>query len=247
MPILRRDLILALKKRAPYNRPMSEGRLPFTHSLLPFVATTLASHRNPVTCLLSGLDRPLVVSAGGERVEADMVVIRPDVEHSVEIYGRAKVIYFDGLAFPFAAEVASLLPGNLAALATDALDGSVDAIWELRHRLADHDELCPPVIASIIKDIVSDPMDRMSQFELANRIGMERTRALRSFKHATGMTFRAFKNWAGVQAAARQIAEGELVRTAALDAGFSDSAHLTRSFRIAFGTTPSAATADLQH
>jgi AraC-like DNA-binding protein len=226
---------------------MSKEHLPFTHSLLPFVARTLSAHRNPVTCLLSGLDRPLIVLAGGERIEADMVMIRPDIEHSVEICGRARVLYFDGLAFPFDSAVASRLPRRFNSLATDALEGSVDATWELRHRLADHEELCPPEIAKIVEDIISDPMDRMSQIELANRIGMERTRALRSFKRATGMTFRAFKNWAGVQAAAREIARGELVRTAALDAGFSDSAHLTRSFRIAFGTTPSAATADRPH
>jgi AraC-like DNA-binding protein len=226
---------------------MSERHLPFTHSLLPFVAETLAAHRNPVTCLLFGMDRPLVVSAERNRLEADMVVIRPDVEHSVEIYGRAKVLYFDGLAFPFDQAVASRLPRRLESLVFDALEGSADATWELRHQLAGCEELCPPEIAMIVEDVIRDPMSRMSQFELAERLGMERTRALRLFKHATGMTFRSFKNWVGVQAAARQIAEGALVRTAAMDAGFADSAHLTRSFRLVFGTTPSAATADLRH
>jgi AraC-like DNA-binding protein len=224
---------------------MSERQIPFAHSLLPFVATTLAAHRNPVTCLLCGIDRPLVVVTEGARIEADMVLIRPDVEHSVEIGGHAKVLYFDGLAFPLDAAVAASVPEHLLSLATDALDGSVDATLELRLRLSNKEENCPPAIARIVKDMLGDPMDRMSQFELAARTGLERTQALRSFKAATGMTFRAFKNWTGLQAAARQIAEGELVRTAAMDAGFSDSAHLTRSFRSAFGTTPSAATADL--
>ncbi|MEJ7729245.1 MAG: hypothetical protein WKG00_08515 [Polyangiaceae bacterium] len=41
-----------------------------------------------------------------------------------------------------------------------------------------------------------------------------------------------------------QIAEGQLVRTAAMDGGFADTAHLTRTFRAAFGTTATAATAD---
>lgn len=226
---------------------MSGDRLPFSHSLLPFVATTLAAHRNPVTCLLAGLDRPLIVSAKGDRVEADLVLIRPDVEHSVEIHGRAKVLYFDGLAFSFDTAIACHVPRDLGSLATDALEGSLEATWELRHRLAHRQEAFPTEIAQIVEDIVRDPMGRMSQFELSKRLGMERTRALRAFKHTTGMTFRAFKNWNGVQAAARQIAQGDLVRNAAMDAGFSDSAHLTRSFRIAFGTTPSAATADLRH
>ncbi|WP_414711926.1 helix-turn-helix domain-containing protein [Sphingopyxis sp.] len=35
--------------------------------------------------------------------------------------------------------------------------------------------------------------------------------------------------------------QGALVRTAAMDAGFADTAHLSRAFRETFGLTPSAA------
>jgi AraC-like DNA-binding protein len=87
-------------------------------------------------------------------------------------------------------------------------------------------------------------MMRMSQGELADRLRLERTQALRAFKAATGMTFRELKRWTALCAATRQIAEGQLVRTAAMDAGFADTAHLTRTFRTAFGTTPTLATAD---
>jgi AraC-like DNA-binding protein len=226
---------------------MTGGPSPFTQSLLPFVATTLASHRNPVTCLLCGLDRPLVVRVDGQRIEGDIVLIRPGVAHSVEIGGRAKVLYFNGLTFPLEAAIAGRVPRRLSSLAIDALGGHADAQWGLRERFTDSETACPPEIARIVEDIVRDPMTRMSQVELADRTGMERTRALRAFKAATGMTFRAFKNWTGLQAAARQIAEGDLVRTAAMDAGFSDSAHLTRTFRSSFGTTPSDATADRAH
>ena len=226
---------------------MTHGASFLTQTLLPFVATTLASHRNPVTCLLCGLDRPLVVRTDLERIEGDLVLIRPGVTHSVEIEGRAKVLYFNGLPFPLDAAVAGRVPGRLSAFAIDALDGGDDAQWELRDRLTNIESSCPPGIARIVEGIVKDPMSRMSQAELASLTGMERTRALRAFKAATGMTFRAFKNWTGLQAAAREIAQGQLVRTAAMDAGFSDSAHLTRTFRLSFGTTPSAATADRAH
>ena len=86
-------------------------------------------------------------------------------------------------------------------------------------------------------------MTRMDQRELAERLRLERTQAMRTFKAATGMTFREFKRWRALCAATRQIAEGQLVRTAALDAGFADTAHLTRTFRLTFGTTPTLATA----
>ena len=55
------------------------------------------------------------------------------------------------------------------------------------------------------------------------------------------MTFRQFKRWTGLQHAARLIVAGTLVRTAAMDAGFADTAHLTRTFQQCFGLTPSQA------
>ena len=79
---------------------MTDRQSPFANSLFPFVASKLAPHRNPVTCILAGLDRPLTVCTQAERIEGDIVVIRPGVEHWVEINGSAKVLYFDGLAFP---------------------------------------------------------------------------------------------------------------------------------------------------
>jgi hypothetical protein len=60
---------------------MTDRKEPFASSLFPFVASNLAPHRNPVTCILAGLDRPLAVCTQAERIEGDIVVIRPGVEH----------------------------------------------------------------------------------------------------------------------------------------------------------------------
>jgi AraC-like DNA-binding protein len=217
---------------------------PFSNSLFSFVARHLAPHRNPVTCILAGLDRPLSVCSPAERIEGDIVVIRPGIEHWVEINGRAKVLYFDGLEFTLSEALAARVPRDVATLAIDALAASSGAQEELRARLSRAPERCPPGVARIIHAIASDPMTRMDQSELAERLRLGRTQALRAFKAATGMTFREFKRWTALCAATRQIAQGQLVRTAAMDAGFADTAHLTRTFRTAFGTTPTLATAD---
>jgi len=223
---------------------MSDRQSPFDNSLFAFVASNLAPHQNPVTCLLAGLDRPLAVCTSAERIEGDIVVIRPGVEHWVEIDGRAKVLYFDGLEFPLGAAIAARVPHDVGALAIDALASSSGAQEELRARFSRTRARCPAAIARTITAIAHDPMVRMGQGELAERLRLGRTQALRAFKAATGMTFREFKRWTALCAATRQIAEGQLVRTAAMDAGFADTAHLTRTFRSAFGTTPTLATAD---
>ena len=223
---------------------MPDSQSPFATSLFPFVAGNLAPHRNPVTCILAGLDRPLAVCTRTERIEGHIVVIRPGFEHWVEINGRAKVLYFDGLEFPLTAGLAARVPREVATLAIEALASSPGAHEELRARFSRGREKCPAAVARAIGAITHDPMTRMGQGELAERLGLGRTQAMRAFKAATGMTFREFKRWTALCAATRQIAEGQLVRTAAMDAGFADTAHLTRTFRTAFGTTPTLATAD---
>jgi AraC-like DNA-binding protein len=223
---------------------MSDAASPFAISLFPFVAGTLTLHRNPVTCILASLDGPLTVRAGAERIEGDMVVIRPGVQHEVDIGGRARVLYFDGLDYPLAARLASRVPRDAAAMAIDALAGDASVQAELRLRFGAGRERCPAEVARAIAAITSDPMMRMDQAELARRLRRSRAHSLRLFKAVTGMTFRGFKQWTALCAAARQIADGQLVRTAAMDAGFADTAHLTRTFRASFGTTPTLATAD---
>lgn len=147
-----------------------------------------------------------------------------------------------GAPFTARVETATEVLARLAAL---AIRGEADALAELRARLGVATAPLPASLAAIVRAIEADPMLRMSQTELARRLGAERTAALRRFKAATGLTFRAFKRWSGLQHAARQIAAGVLVRTAAMDAGFADTAHLSRSFRDLFGLSPSAAIAGL--
>src|SRR4051812_26872883 len=172
---------------------MTERPSPFASSLFSFVASNLAPHRNPVTCLLAGLDRPLAVCTRADRIEGDIVVIRPGVEHWVEINGSAKVLYFDGLGFPLSAALAARVPREVATLASDALASSSGAQEELRARFSRPRERCPAGVARRINDIAHDPMLRMGQGELAERLRLGRTQALRAFKAATGMTFREFK------------------------------------------------------
>jgi AraC-like DNA-binding protein len=157
--------------------------------------------------------------------------------------GGINAIYLDGVIQSGDFRCAQRLQGRLAHLAIDALFQQAGAETELRNRLTFAATRIPQQLSVVIETIIAEPMLRLSQLELAHRLKMERTSALRMFKAATGMTFRGFKQWSALQHAARRVAAGELVRTAALDAGFADTAHLTRTFRASFGLTPSEAIA----
>jgi AraC-like DNA-binding protein len=219
---------------------------PFSSPVYPVGVRRLAAHPNAALAVLVGRTGPVTVTVEGERVTGDALIVRPGITHHVAFAARgADVIYLNGLDFPFTAPLAVAATGVLAQLASRAIGRDADASAELRARLSSTTSPLPANMASIVRAIEAEPMMRMTQDELAQRLRMERTQALRRFKAATGMTFRAFKLWSGLQHAARQIEAGALVRTAAMDAGFADTAHLSRSFRALFGLSPSAAIAGL--
>lgn len=220
---------------------MPDPPSPFRNALLPVDVAALAPHANPVSGILIGRGGSLRLTLDGTMVEGDMLLIRPGVVHGIGLPARgADIFYLDGMAFPFDVPLAQALDGKLAALVGDLVGGAGDAGEELRARLSKAPGP-PPRIADAVRRIYADPMQRMSQDELARRLGLERTQALRCFRAATGQSFRAFKRWSAMQYAVAKMQAGALVRTAAMDAGFADTAHLSRAFRETFGLSPSAA------
>ena len=217
-----------------------------TPSVFSVDVAGLARHPNPVACVVMGRRAPLAVIADdGRRIEGDVLIIRPGIEHRIDCAGGLTAMYLDGLRWAGRDPLAERLDGRLGALARDGMDLDGNAQLELRARLQGRDREPDGPFRTLLAMLDTEPMNRMSQLDLAARLGLERTRALRYFKATTGTTFRGYKRWVGLQHAARLIVAGELVRTAALDSGFADTAHLTRTFRNSFGLTPSAAIAGM--
>jgi AraC-like DNA-binding protein len=219
---------------------------PFTSTILPIPVTRLGAHPNVVMAVLAGRAGPITVEHADVSVTGDVLLVRPGIVHSVRLAERgADVVYLNGLTFPFEAPLAIALKGHLERLARRSIGGDCCATEELREGLALATDPLPAKVAEIVRAMQADPMRRVSQDELVRCLDMERTRALRCFKAATGLTFRRFKLWSALQHAALRMAERELVRTAAMDAGFADTAHLSRVFSSMFGLSPSVAIAGL--
>jgi AraC-like DNA-binding protein len=224
--------------------PLTET--PFTSTVLPIPVSRLGAHPNVVTAVLVGRAGPITLQREGVSVTGDVLLVRPGIVHSVHLAARgADVIFLNGLAFPSDAPLAVALKGGLEQLARRSVAGDPGATAELRARLAFTTDPLPAKILEVVRAMQADPMRRVTQLELVRYLGMERTRALRCFKAATGLTFRRFKLWSALQHAAVKMAERELVRTAAIDAGFADTAHLSRVFSSVFGLPPSVAIAGL--
>jgi len=222
------------------------GEPAFSTSVFSVDVAGVARHPNPVTCVVRGRRGPLTVVGQGQSVTGDIVIIRPGVEHHIICGdGGLSAMYLDSARWPGRAALAERLEGRIGELALAGMRLDVGAQQELRERLGHGQDRPPPEMRAVLAELAAEPMARMSQAELATRLGLERTQALRLFKDSTGTTFRQFKRWTGLQHAARLIVAGALVRTAAMDAGFADTAHLTRTFKHCFGLTPSQAIAGL--
>jgi len=87
--------------------------------------------------------------------------------------------------------------------------------------------VCPPA-----------PAPRVSGFEMARAPSYASHR--RGSKRATGITPQAARVAARANRARRMLGEGLAPAEVAAALGFADQAHLTRQFRLCFGTTPAA-------
>jgi AraC-like DNA-binding protein len=81
-------------------------------------------------------------------------------------------------------------------------------------------------------------LDDSSLHALARIAGLSPSRFMHVFTESIGVPVRQYVLWLRLQRAACDLTNGATVTSAAHTAGFSDAAHLTRTFRRMLGTTP---------
>jgi AraC-like DNA-binding protein len=87
---------------------------------------------------------------------------------------------------------------------------------------------------------VEDTIDGTPRLpDAARHIGLSPTRLTHLFTREVGIPFRRFVLWTRVKRAVDETRAGADLTRAAVAAGFSDSAHLSRTFRTMFGLPPS--------
>lgn len=211
-------------------------------------ALNLTAHRNAVAVLALGLDGPFETAATpGDPASAWMrrraLLIRPDaLHHLLADAGRMAFFYVD----PLSRDLAELSAGYDATALTTLLRSLADGVrdWpdvrrELTMRLGVDDTATDPRVRAALDALHADPSARLSLDHLAVQAGLSGSRFRRLFRAATGVTVRRYRVWIAMSAATRAIARGESLTGAALDAGFSSSAHFSAAFREMFGLEPS--------
>jgi AraC-like DNA-binding protein len=188
------------------------------------------------------------------------VIVAPDTAHAFEARGLVSHLFVEPESRA-GRTLEQLMQGRPAAAMTAAqVRDSPDLILEaFRHsrdprsalreagmkiadRIAGHVRVAEPDrrVRQIIKWATDNLEISLGIDEAARCVGLSPSRASHLFVEETGLPFRTYVLWLRLVRAVDVRTAGRTLTEAALEAGFSDSAHLSRTFKRMFGL-PAAA------
>ena len=214
-------------------------------------------HRHHVVQVTLALTGRIAFEHGAQHTSADAIAIAPNALHAFEGTGLVAHLFIasDGKAgrqivrglfskgpiASIAARILGDLPTRLRASFEDPRhsEGDLRALGqELIARLAGEGVPADPPDPRIKKLIawVAPRLDEaVGLSDAAAFIGLSPGRARHLFVQQTGLPFRTYLLWLRLDRAVEIYAGGASLTEAAHNAGFADSAHLSRTFRRMFG------------
>lgn len=96
-----------------------------------------------------------------------------------------------------------------------------------------------PRIQRVLRELRKRPPGEAALTTLAAVANLSPSRLMHAFTASVGIPLRPYLLWLKLQRAATAIVLGRPLAHAAAEAGFSDAAHMTRTFRSMLGLTPS--------
>lgn len=221
----------------------------------PFPKTDFHSHHAVQVTL--GLRGWFSLETRDGPVGGEVVAVAPDTEHALAGEGAVAHLYIDPegrlgrelqralftdasmIAIPLT-DLAGLRAQLLASLEADDRDDQ--SLIELGRALlaqlapgSERDER-PEVRVRKMVAWASERLDTpVSLVDAAAHVGLSSGRARHLFVEHTGMPFRTYLLWLRLMRAVELFAVGSSLTEAAHGAGFSDSSHLSRTFRRMFG------------
>jgi AraC-like DNA-binding protein len=213
-----------------------------------------AAHRHHCVQLLMTLRGSLLVRSGPMEAwrKCTAVWVRPDAIHEVDARGSTFLLGFINAESEMGGVLSERIEGEIACVPARevsrwrAVLGSMPNEARARRWLT---EFLPPRRATAIHpgvrrvlSYLQEPRtawDDLSLETLAGIAGLSPSRLMHAFTQSVGVPVRPYVLWLRLQRAACDLMNGASVTHAAHRAGFSDAAHMTRTFRRMLGATPS--------
>lgn len=179
-------------------------------------------------------------------------LVRPDADHEVDARGKTLLIGFIDPQSELGAVLAQRIKSDISRLApTDverwrlALGSNLSQErverWVRKDLLSGRGvvKIHPGVrrVLKYLRENLGSGTDT-SLKSLADVSGLSPTRLMHVFTASVGVPVRPYILWLRLQRASYELMNGVTVTETAHIAGFSDAAHLTRTFRRMLGTTP---------
>jgi AraC-like DNA-binding protein len=216
---------------------------------------TSTAHRHHCVQLVMALSGSLLVRGGPHEAwrKCDAVLVQPDVRHEVDARGSTVLIGFIDAESEMGAALSKRIKGDIACVPARQVARWCAALgpspnearaerWLttfLSHRK--RVVVIHPGVQRVLSHLRKQQAlsNDLSLKALAALAGLSPSRFMHVFTESVGIPVRPHVLWLRVQRAACDLMGGASVTSAAHRAGFSDGAHLTRTFRRMLGATPS--------
>jgi AraC-like DNA-binding protein len=214
-----------------------------------------AAHRHHCVQLLLALHDSLLVRGGPKKVwsKCGAVWVRPDATHEVDARGTTLLIGFINAESDMGAALSDRIQGEIGCVSARqvarwrAVLGRMPSEERAERWLTTflpqqrRDAAIHPGVQGVLSHL-HEPravLDDLSLKSLAGIANLSPSRFMHAFTESVGVPVRPYILWLRLQRAACDLRNGASVTSAAHRAGFSDAAHLTRTFRRMLGATPS--------
>lgn len=218
-------------------------------------------HSHHAVQVTLALDGKFALDGGGCSISADAAAVAPDARHAFDAQGLCAHIFIEpeslagravkGALFASAAivpiSIAKFgdLPRRLAAAFTEQAGDEatfVDLGRAVIRCLAEGvaAEVPDARVQKLLGWVTGQMDQRVSLADAAGNLGLSQARLRHLFVEQTGLPFRTYVLWLRLMRAVEAYAGGANLTDAAHEAGFADSAHLSRTFRRMFGMAATA-------
>ncbi|EKN0216423.1 AraC family transcriptional regulator [Pseudomonas sp. NPDC077186] len=209
-------------------------------------------HHHQAHQISVGLDSTVAVETPLGIHSGAAIFIPAGLKHRLSA-GRVLSIYVDALSEEARAlrgteeaRVIEITPADVAAI-IGALRETGHSAVQLKAGVRQALRLPDPPISDprLTKVIEALRRGQMRREEMAALVHLSPTRFSHWFVEQTGLPLRSYAKWLRLTQALQHLAKGGRLTEAAHEAGFSDSAHFSRTFRTLLGIDPSSALAEV--